>query len=642
MRAVAAARQGAFEEWPRSRDLRRGDPEREGGAPDLPGRVAHLDFEDLKGGANKSVASRFGKAVKLTGDDGVAVKAGNFRRFEPFSVAFWMNTPDEKERAVVFHRSRAWTDAGSRGYQLLIEEGRLSASLIHFWPGNALRVRTREKVPIERWLHVAVTYDGSSRADGLRIHVDGEPAACEVVRDNLYKNITGGGGDTITIGERFRDRGFTNGLVDEFQVFERELTPIEVAQLHDGESLAQALKTPAGELGDARRQALYRYYLATRDAVYRAQLKRLREVREEHSKTCDKLEEIMVMRELPQPRATFLLARGAYDAPTEPVHPGTPAVLPGFPAAQPRNRLGLARWLTDPRHPLTARTAVNRLWQLCFGHGLVRTPEDFGSQGEPPTHPRLLDWLAVDFVEHGWDVKRLLKKIVMSATYRQSSVPAAEPLARDPENRLLARAPSYRLAAEMLRDNALLVSGLLAGKIGGPPARPYEVEVSFKPVGRDKGDGLYRRSLYTYWKRTGPAPAMMTLGASKRDVCRVRRERTTSPLQAFVLLNGPQFVEAARVLAARLIGKRGENTGAVMEDLFRVLTSRRPTDEERKILIDLYRRQLAYFEKDAERARKFLATGDAPGAPAIPAPRLAATAIVVNMLMNFDECVMKR
>ncbi len=367
----------------------------------------------------------------------------------------------------------------------------------------------------------------------------------------------------------------------------------------------------------------------------------LKKLREERAKLEDGLTEIMVMRELEKRRPTYVLTRGAYNARGERVEARTPEVFPPFPEDAPRNRLGLARWLTRPDHPLTARVAVNRFWQMMFGQGLVRTPEDFGRQGEPPTHPKLLDWLARDFVAHGWDVKRLLKQIAMSATYQQSSKTSQELIARDPENRLLARMSSLRLPAEMLRDNALATSGLLVNRIGGPPARPYEVEVSFKPVGRQKGEGLYRRSLYTYWKRTGPAPVMMTLDASKRDVCRVRRERTATPLQTFVLMNGPQFVEAARVLAERMLQKNGDDTEKLLGDLFRSLTSRQPTERELQVLVKLFEKQQAYFQEDPGRIESYLRIGDAPVNPKTDKLRLAAAASVANALMCFDDVVMK-
>ena len=353
------------------------------------------------------------------------------------------------------------------------------------------------------------------------------------------------------------------------------------------------------------------------------------------------------------PRQTYLLGRGDYTNRKDPVNPLTPAVFPGPPKDAPKNRLGLSRWLTDPKNPLTARVAVNRFWQMCFGEGLVRTPEDFGSQGALPTHPQLLDWLAGAFIAEDWDVKWLLKQMVLSSTYRQSSIMRSDtspteiltgekPQLIDPENRLLGRASAYRLPAEMLRDNALAVSGLLRNRIGGPPAKPYEVAVSFKPVGRDKGEGLYRRSVYTYWKRTGPAPVMRTLDASKRDVCRVKRERTSSPLQALVLLNGPQFVEASRALAQKLILKYDKDSQAALVEMFRLLTSRRPEGDELKVLTDFLALSQKTFEENAMSAQELLKVGDIAASPKIPPAKLAAMTIVANTMLSYDECVMKR
>ena len=637
LRQLVQSKQGAFAAWARDTNIGSVDPD--------VGLIKNLTFEEVAA-PNTVVKGQYGNAIRLTGDDGVVLDVGNFKRFQPFSISIWLNTPDVKERAVVFHRSRAWTDAGSRGYELLLDEGRLSAALIHFWPGNAICVRTPKPIETGKWIAVTMTYDGSSRAAGLKLYLNGEHAQTEVIRDNLYKEITGGGGDHITIGERFRDRGFTGGLVDHFQVYSRELTQLEVADIVDaplgGTRIHRAIDRvrekgaqKEGDIGNA-------YYLAVYDEEYKAQLSKLERAREKKTTAENSLQEIMVMRELPTPKQTYLLKRGAYDAPSEPVSPGTPDVFPAMQGEFPKNRLGLAQWLTDRDHPLTARVAVNRLWQMIFGVGLVRTPEDFGRQGQPPTHPALLDWLARDFVEHDWDVKRLLKTLVMSATYQQSSDVTETHLARDPENRLLSRSPSHRLPAEMLRDNALAVSGLLVERIGGASVRPYEVEVSFKPVARDKGDGLYRRSLYTYWKRTGPAPAMMTLDAAKRDVCRVKRERTASPLQAFVLLNDPQFVEAARMLAERLLKQHGDNVDAAIIDMFRLLTSRRSTETEQSILRDLYDEQSQAFMVNSEQASRYLKTGDKPYDESLDVSKLAAMAVVANTLMNFDECVMKR
>jgi len=606
--------------------------------------IKSLEFDQSPTGRNTLVDGVLGKAYRLTGDDAVDTGVGNFQRSQPFSIAIWIKTPDVKDRAVVLHRSKAWTDAGSRGYQLLIEEGKLSWSLIHFWPGNALRIRTTEPIAVDQWLQVTITNDGSSRADGLALFVNGQQAETKIVRDLLTKNITGGGGDSIRIGERMRDRGFTGGSVDRLRVYDRELTRLEIRRLA---SPAESIDWIANEiLDDEQKSLLVDHYLQRIDQQVQGHVDSLTKARQEKCKVQDSLQEIMVMREDATPRESFFLVRGAYDNRGERVQPGTPVALLAFPENAPRNRLGLARWLSDPKHPLTSRVAVNRLWQICFGTGLVRTPEDFGSQGAPPTHPALLDWLAVELVESGWDVKSTLKLIMMSQTYRRSSEhPDRAMLEVDPTNRWLARFPSYRLSAEMLRDNALAVSGLLVDKAGGPPAKPYELEASFKPSKRDSGEGLYRRSLYTYWKRTGPAPAMMTLDAAKRDVCRVQRERTSSPLQSFVLLNGPQFVEAARGLAQQLTATHGEDVEKIdesIDDAFRRLTGRHGRENELSVLKDLYKNQRNYFQNNEDRVESYLKVGDSGTDESQDKRHLAALTVVVSTLMNFDQSMMKR
>lgn len=622
--AVAESRRDAFRSWQTQLATE--------ASLEIPGQVAHLDFDEYEHARNQRVDGQIGQAVRLTGDDGIGLEVGNFSRNQPFTVALWLNVPDVKQRAVVFHRSRAWTDAGSRGYQLLIEDGRLSASLIHFWPGNAIRIKTVEAIPTGQWLHVAMSYDGSSRADGLRIYVDGKASPSEIVRDNLYKNITGGGGDNITIGERFRDRGLTDGMVDEFQVFERQLTPFEVASLHDVRY----------QMSSAPTDLLFPYYLSTVDPQYHEALAALQSARAKRNQLVDELEEIMVMGELAQRRPTFVLRRGAYDLPQEPVRPETPAALLPLPPGVPRDRLGLANWLFDPSHSLTSRVTVNRYWKMVFGSGLVRTPEDFGSQGAAPTHPRLLDWMARDFIDHGWDVKRLLRQIVSSSAYRQSSAVTAEAWKQDPDNRRIARGPRYRLPAEMVRDNALAASGLLVQKVGGPPVRPYDLAVSFKPVEPDKGPGVYRRSLYTFWKRTAPSPVMMTFDAAKRDVCTVKRERTASPLQAFVVLNDPQFMEAARSLAEQLLEEHGDNETALLVDAFRRLTGRQPTNGESVVLRELWEEQQQYFDEHGTQAKQVLDVGQSERDPALPPGRLAAATIVISTIFNSDQCMTKR
>ncbi|MBT7981962.1 MAG: DUF1553 domain-containing protein [Akkermansiaceae bacterium] len=599
-----------FQEWLKT------DPKSE-----VKGQVFHQDFEGNLG-RNSSVPGKIGKAIKLTGDDAFGTKVGNFRRYQPFSISLWMKTPDVKERAVVFHRSRAWTDSGSRGYQLLIEEGKLSWSLIHFWPGNALRIKTKQQVAAGEWVHVTVSNDGSSSSSGLKIYINGAEAECDVIRDYLYKGITGGGGDNISIGERFRDRGFKNGLVDEFKVFNRELTRVEVISQVTGDQFEPDLE----------------FYTSAIDMKSLEQKKRLEKARADLANFQEGLQEIMVMRELGKPKPSYILERGAYDKRGKEVFAGTPSFLPGDGGA---NRLELTEWLISPENPLTSRVAVNRFWQMCFGEGLVRTPEDFGSQGQIPTHPELLDWLSNYFIDSGWDVKKLLSLILTSSAYKQGSDVPRERLVQDPENRFISRMSRTRLSAEMIRDQSLAVSGLLSAKLGGPPVKPYEVAESFKPMGRDKGEGLYRRSIYTFWKRTGPAPVMMALDASKRDVCRVKRERTSTPLQALVMLNDPQINEASRVFGEKIYQKNEGQIGPTIIEMFTNLTSRSPSEKELKLMESLYNEQRDGFLKDPESAKKYLAVGDSPHDKTIPEENAAALGVLGSALFNFWESVAK-
>ena len=625
----------------------------------LSGLIGHYTFDEYKDGKlpnladeskkasssqkNKIVPGKKGNALKLTGDDGVNLGIGNFNRTQPFTITLWMNTPNHKERTVVYSRSKAWTDAGSRGYQMLLRNGHLSTSLIHFWPGNAINIRAINKLPINEWHHVSVTYDGSTHANGLKIYIDGKLTKTEIHKDNLYKNITGGGNDNIVIGQRFRDVGFSKGLVDDFHVFNRKLTSIEIAQLYDGQALNKILGNPVDKLSQTDHQFLREYYFASINETFTKQLSKLRSAREKVTKLLDGKTEIMVMEEMKvKPRSTFVLNRGVYNQPNEKVEPKTPKILPGFPKNAPRNRLGLAQWLTSKENPLTSRVAVNHFWQICFGNGLVRTPEDFGIQGKRPSHPALLDWLASDFMENDWNVKRLLKQIVMSATYQQSSLTRPLLEASDPENNLLARSPRYRLTAEMIRDNALNTSGLMSDRMGGGGSKPYDLTESFKPMGQDKGEGLYRRSVYTFWKRTGPAPVMMALDASKRDVCRAKRETTATPLQALVLMNGPQFVEAARKLGESMVREHGDNIHSIIKDMFRKLTSREPSEREIVLMQKLHKEQLANFQKDNKATEAFLGVGASPNAIDLDKPKVAAAGILAKALMNFDEAVVKR
>jgi len=570
-----------------------------------PKSAAPLDPAANLKGENKLVPGKFGNAVQFTGDDSVDTPLGNFQRHEPFSISLWLQTPDEKERAVVLHRSQAWTDAASRGYELLIENGRIKWSLIHFWPGNAISIRTQAKVPLNEWTQVIVTNDGSSRASGLKIYVNGKIATVDIIKDHLTKNITGGGHDNISLGERMRDRGFKNGLVDDLRIFNRDLS----------------------QPFDAKLEPL---------------LAELKAARAEVTAFADAQKEIMVMQELPQPKKAYVLTRGEYDKRGDEVGPATPAFLPPFPKNAPKNRLGYAQWLTAPEHPLTARVTVNRIWLSLFGRGLVKTTEDFGSQGERPLHPELLDYLAMKFIQSGWNVKALIQEIVTSKVYLQRSIADAKTMADDPENQWLARGPHFRLPAEMIRDNALAAAGLLKLTMGGAPVYPYEMTEAFKPMGPSAGDAVYRRSLYTNWRRTSPPPAMVAFDAPRRAVCISKRERTDSPLQALILLNGVQYVEAARVLGEKLHLETKGDLPKMIEHGFLRCLSRKPDAKEVQICTQLYQEQLSHFKAVPKEAELLLKTGNAKRDVSIPLPEAAAAAMLAQTLLNHDACVVKR
>lgn len=593
---------------------------------------------------NSLTEGKLGKAIKLTGDDAIWLPGiSHYDRDQPFTVSLWINNPTNEERAVIFRRSRGWDDAGSIGYELTRINGYLHARVVHFWPGNAIAVKSRVKLKTDVWQHIALTYDGSSTAGGLQIYVDGQPVRQKIVKDHLTRTIDEWreGYYDFAIGARYRDRGFTDGLVDELRFYNREISSLEIAHLHDGESLAAALDhthDPDYLLTDQERTQLKSWYLTSKNSDVAVARQQLQEARVTYNRLMDETPAISIMRELPKPFQSYLLKRGVYDDRGEKVFPDTPEFLPPYPEDAPRNRLGLAQWLMMPNHPLTSRVVVNRYWQMFFGEGLVRTPEDFGVQGQPPTHPELMDWLARDLMENGWNIRRLIKQIVLSETYAQSSVVDPETRNKDPENIFLARGPGHRLSAEMVRDNVLKLSGLLVDKLGGPPVKPYDLELAYTPLDADTGEGLYRRSLYTFWKRMSPAPVMMTLDASRREVCRLQREITASPLQALVLLNGTQFVEASRSLAARLVKEHGDDHKALVEHTFRLLTSRFPSEEEQSVLEQLYTEQLQHFGEHADLALELLGKSASKFSESERAAN-AATTVVVNTVMNLDESV---
>ncbi len=437
------------------------------------------------------------------------------------------------------------------------------------------------------------------------------------------------------------------------------------AAVHGVETLPRGtrliVQKPAGKRTEADRDALRSYFRSEIARGGRPIAEELAKLKAEVAAIEKTVPTAMVMSEMPTPRDTFVLMRGEYDKKGEQVTAHTPAVLPPLPEAFPSNRLGLARWLIAPEHPLTARVAVNRYWQMFFGRGLVETADDFGSQGARPTHPELLDWLAWEFThasesnptQTAWDIKGLVRTIVTSATYRQNSAVTPELLTKDSENLLLARGPRFRLQAEFIRDQALAVSGLLSDRIGGESVSPYQPaglweELMSREDGQrftaqtyeqSHGADLYRRTMYTFWKRTCPPPTLATFDAPDREICTVSRARTNTPLQALVLLNDPTYIEASRKLAERILKEGGESAEARIDFLFRLATARRPTDREHAILMALLRDQERKYREDQPAAEKLLAVGESPRDPKYPADQLAAWTTMASAVLNLDEAV---
>lgn len=443
-------------------------------------------------------------------------------------------------------------------------------------------------------------------------------------------------------------RGFESQIA--WEIYDKAQSTSTVPQ-----PVRDAIKTEADKRNDDQKKLIREYFLTQIYPKTREQLSPLKketdDLTAQRKAVDDAIPVSLVMADEPTVRETFVLIRGEYNKPGDKVDRGTPAILPRFPDGAPNNRLGLAQWLVSPTHPLTSRVTVNRFWQQLFGRGIVKTAEDFGSQGEFPAHPELLDYLAVDFQESGWDVKRLMKQVMMSATYRQSSRVAAGMAERDPENILLARGPRFRMDAEMVRDNALAVAGLLSPRIGGKSVKPYQPDGIWEAVAfqgsntnsykRDDGEALYRRSMYTFWKRTSPPPSLMAFDAPSRENCIARRARTNTPLQALVLMNDEQYVEASRQLAQRMMKDGGSDPATRLIYGFQLTTSRSPNEREQSVLLAQFHTHLEHFRANVESAKKLLAIGATPRDESLDPAEQASYTLMGNLLLNLDETMTK-
>ncbi|MDR3633818.1 MAG: DUF1553 domain-containing protein, partial [Isosphaeraceae bacterium] len=587
---------------------------------------------------------RLGDAAMF--DDRYYVDAGDiapFGFYDKFTCAGWVKLDGPRGGTVI---SRMTDKPQADGYALVIERGRIQVNLVKRWLDDAIRVETERAIAPGAWHHVSFTYDGSRVADGIKIYVDGQPQPLKVLLDDL--NQTFQTAEPLRIGAGGGPEGRFRGLIDEVRIYDRALASEEVAVLATIDPVPAIAALPAKERTAQQAQKLHAYYLAEQaPQAIKDAWRQLVSLHDERVRLVESFPTTMIMRERAEPRVTHVLLRGAYDKPGEVVLPGVPASLPPLPTAEPANRLVLARWLVAPDHPLTARVAVNRLWQMLFGAGLVKTAEDFGTQGERPSHPELLDWLATELVRTGWDVKALLRTIVTSATYRQSSRVTAELLRKDPENRLLARGPRVRLSAETIRDQALAASGLLVERLGGPSVRPYQPAGLWKELAGgddykpDTGPNLYRRSLYTYWKRTVAPPSMMNFDAAGRETCTVREVRTNTPLQALNLQNDVTFVEASRALAQRTVKDAGPSPAARIDLAFRLATARPPSAKERDLLLRDLATHRAHFDRDPHAARRLIHTGASAPDGTLDPSELAAYTATCSLILNLDETITK-
>ena len=585
-------------------------------------------------------------ALRLDGIVASLPEAGDFEHDQPFTVSCTAKIHAAQPVGAIV--ARCTSGPQRRGWAVFVESEQISLEMTHAGNDAALRVIATQRLQHDRWTHVTVAYDGSGKPEGIRIFLDGLPAPTRTVRNNLSgKTIRSD--VPLTVGGRSGDL-FADGIgLADLSIWGRGLGDLEPLRLFLEPHVAALLSLPPAGRGSEAVAALPEWWLSRFDEPFQAATADLARLQAEEAEIAKRGTVAHVMHEKNEMAKAFILDRGEYDKRKDEVQPNTPDILPAFPEGSPRNRLGLAQWLLLQDHPLTSRVTVNRFWQEVFGTGLVRSSGDFGTTGELPSHPELLDWLAVEFRESGWDVKRLFRLMVTSAAYRQSAVATPEKLAKDAANRLLSRGPRFRMDAEMVRDQALSTSGLLVRRIGGPSVKPYQPDGVWEAVSmggntnkyrRDKGENVYRRSMYWFWKRSAPPASMDIFNAPSRENCCVKRERTNTPLQALVTLNDPQFVEAARALADRALELGGETDESRIDFIAERLLVRRLAADE----LEIVKRSLAglaeWYQSHPEEAKQLVAVGDSKPRATDPA-QLAAWAMLTNELMNLDEVLCK-
>jgi hypothetical protein len=623
----------------------------DGSFADLSGNYRHGRM--LSGDVGYSEA-RVGDGAAFNGEAHVDLgNTASIDRNQRFTIAAWLRSSGVNPM-VIFDKTE-----GERGYRLYAGEsiplGELTrGSQLFFYLGhsdkNAIRVKTADRLYGQEWFHLTLTYDGSGKAAGIKFFVNGKPCELETLQDSLADSPMSAA--SLELGNRAKGGPF-QGSIDDLRFYSRVLAQNEIDVLSVHNPARALLMEQSARRSKSEKDRLREYFL-TYDApeLDRKLFAEMKEVKLRKKQLDKQIPTVMMMKDADTPRDTHVLGRGDYRNLGEKVSAGAPAFLPPLPKDAPLNRLGLARWLVSDSHPLTARVAVNRFWQMYFGNGIVKTVEDFGSQGEMPVHRELLDWLATEFMRTGWDMKAMQRLIVTSATYRQSSKIDPAMLEKDPENRLLARGPRVRLPAEMIRDSALAASGLLVSDIGGPSVRPYQPKGVWEDIAyggifsaqiyeQDHGKDLYRRSMYTFWKRTAAPVSLATFDAPDREKCTARRPVTNTPLQSLVLMNDPAFIEAARVLAQRMIEHGGNNAARRIAYGFRRVTARTPAPKELRILQELASSQFDEYKRLPQEAAKLTDIGESIPGETIDRAELAAWTMVASAILNLDEAITK-
>jgi hypothetical protein len=605
--------------------------------------MAHAEKGDLpRGIARGDGPPGLGQALHFEKEASLDLPSVGVDIDKPFTIATWVYVPKEKDSLTIASQQDPKNgEAKRRGWYLSLNGGELGVSgrapefRMQAADGKYISARPAADYELkpETWYHLQFSYDGSRNRKGFSLFING-----------VFVPAYGTGEDNNPLADTILSTA-------KLKLGGSSIASFKILSLHEDEVQAELLyaaeKAEAGDREKSRQLFTYEVDPAARKTVAR-----LRQVDAERAALARRGAVTFVMQERTDTEpVAHVLNRGQYDQMRDEVHPGVMAALPPMAQSLPRNRLGLAKWIVDPANPMTARVTVNRFWQELFGTGIVKTAEDFGAQGDSPSHPELLDWLALEFRDSGWDVKKLFRLMVTSEAYRQSAASNGDKLAKDPDNRLLSRGPRFRMDAEMVRDCALSASGLLRSEIGGPSVKPYQPINIWETVAmdqsntrfykQDSGDKLYRRSMYTFWKRSAPPPSMDIFNAPSRETCIVRRERTNTPLQALATMNDPQFVEAARWLAQNALKQSRANVDGQVNFMAGRLLSRDLEPKEMSIVLGSYRDYLSYYDGKPDDAAKLLSVGESKADANLPKPQFAAMTMVANELMNMDEVLVK-